>query len=531
MTFLRHPRALACLALAALLSTAAHARPADGHPAVPQALAHLKAEAERSGAASAHGWRFRDLIVDADDSTHVRFARDYRGLPVIGGDLVVHQDNLGALRAMSRTLRDMPALSTRPRVDAAAAIAAARVAFGAEPFVAPTAKLSVYARGGQPRLAWDVKMIGMADGRPSRARLIVDARTATLVDRWDDLQTVDAVGTSVSLHSGTVSIHADHQADGTFALRDTTRGSHEVYNLNGKNGFLDVLTKGTLMTDADNAWGDGLVSKTSQSDGVDAQYGQSVTWDFYKRLGRNGIADDGRGAFSRVHSGTGPFNIFYNAGWSDDCFCMTYSNGLNADNKPLVSLDVVGHEMTHGVTSNTAGLIYAGESGGLNEATSDIMGSMVEAFARNANDPADFLIGEQIFPDSPLRSMVQPSSDGVSADCWYAGVGNLDVHYSSGVANHFFYLLSEGSQTVGKPASPTCNAGDTRVASGNAVVQGVGRVAATRIWYRALTVYMTSDTDHAGARAATVSAATDLFGASSTQVQRVQAAWSAVNVN
>jgi zinc metalloprotease ZmpA len=128
--------------------------------------------------------------------------------------------------------------------------------------------------------------------------------------------------------------------------------------------------------------------------------------------------------------------------------------------------------------------------------------------------------------------MIQPSSDGDSADCWYPGVGNLDVHYSSGVGNHLFYLLAEGSQPAGGPASPTCQAGDTKVATGNAVIKGVGRKKAERIWYRALSVYMTSDTTYAQAREATLAAAADLYGGVGSKVwNKVNAAWAAVNVN
>ena len=119
---------------------------------------------------------------------------------------------------------------------------------------------------------------------------------------------------------------------------------------------------------------------------------------------------------------------------------MTYGDGDGVTFNPFDSLDVAGHEMTHGVTSRTANLTYSGESGGLNEATSDIFGTMVEFYANNQNDTPDYLIGEELYKNgtSWLRSMIKPSADGRSADCWYSGMGSLDVHYSSGVANHFF---------------------------------------------------------------------------------------------
>ena len=110
-------------------------------------------------------------------------------------------------------------------------------------------------------------------------------------------------------------------------------------------------------------------------------------------------------------------------------------------------------------------------------------------------------------------------------------MGSLDVHYSSGVGNHAFYLIANGSQPAGGPASPTCQAGDTKVATGSALVKGVGRKKAEKIWYRALTVYMTSDTNYPGARDATLAAAADLYGGVGSKVwNKVNAAWAAVNV-
>ena len=127
---------------------------------------------------------------------------------------------------------------------------------------------------------------------------------------------------------------------------------------------------------------------------------------------------------------------------------MTYGDGDGVNFGPLVSLDVAGHEMSHGVTENTANLTYSGESGGLNEATSDIFGTMVEFYANNANDPGDYLIGEEfdLKQHVGFRRMDNPSVGRQLARLLDAAVGQtLDVHYSSGVGNHFFYLLAEGS--------------------------------------------------------------------------------------
>jgi Zn-dependent metalloprotease len=186
--------------------------------------------------------------------------------------------------------------------------------------------------------------------------------------------------------------------------------------------------------------------------------------------------------------------------------------------------------MTHGVTSRTAGLVYAGESGGLNESTSDVMGTMVEWYANNSNDVPDYIIGEEIFRDynpevNYVRRMDHPSLDGGSADCWYNGVGGLDVHESSGVGNHAFYLLSEGSgpKTINgiDYDSPTCN---------GSTITGIGHDKAAAIWYKALTEQWTSNTNYHDARVGMLHAAKALYGKTSVEYKTVNKVWAAVDV-
>jgi zinc metalloprotease ZmpA len=466
-----------------------------------------------------HSYVSTDAIVDDDGTQHVRFARQYRGLKVIGGDLVVHSDRNGAFRDASHTMErqlNLPSTKTGASLSAGRAIKAALDAQpGSTQGISP--ELVVYARGDLPTLAWDVRVFGeKADGTPTELHVLVDAQRGNVLESWDDVHTAAAAGTGRSLYSGSVGLTTD-LVGSTYNLRDPSRGNNYTINMANRT------SGGTIFTDTDNVWGTGATSST-QSAAVDAQYGTAVTWDYYKNVhGRTGIANNGTGAYNRVHYST----RYNNAFWSDSCFCMTYGDGDGTTFTPLVSLDVAGHEMTHGVTSRTAGLVYSGESGGLNEGTSDIFGTMVEYYANNANDPGDYLIGEEIYrAGGSLRNMVNPSTDGRSADCWYSGVGSLDVHYSSGVANHFFYLLAQGT-SAGSP-SKTCVAGNTRVASGNGTVAGIGRAKAEKIWYRALTVYFTSSTTYAAARAATIRAAGDLYGVGGVEATAVANAWTAV---
>jgi Zn-dependent metalloprotease len=519
----RKPLSLALsLALAALAAHSANAGPAPA-AAEARALADARSFASATLHGANHSYEARDLVVDDNGTEHVRLDRRYKGLRVVGGDLVIHSHGSGTFLGATHTLQRTIDMAVKPGVSAAKAQAAALTAHaGSAQGVAP--ELVVYARASTPVLAWETRVFGQrADATPSELHVIVDAKTGAVLESWDDVQDTAAAGTGKGFFSGTVALTTD-LVSGTYALRDPSRGS--TYTTNMKNR---TSGNGTVFTDADNVWGNFTTSDTATI-GVDAQYGTAVTWDYFKTIhGRNGIANNGVGAFNRVHYSRNYNNAF----WSDSCFCMTYGDGDGTTFNPFDSLDVAGHEMTHGVTSRTAKLVYSGESGGLNEATSDIFGTLVEFYAANANDTGDYQIGEKLYKSGTkaLRYMYSPNTDGSSADCWYAGLGALDVHYSSGVANHFFYLLAEGSQPAAGPASPTCVSGNTKKATGATVLSGIGRDKAGAIWYRSLTVYMTSSTNYAAARTATLTAATDLYGAGSAEVAAVASAWSAVLVN
>lgn len=472
-----------------------------------------------------------DTMLDRDGSSHVRMERTYRGLPVLGGDLVVHQSAASQLQGVSQTLEAPITVSATPKL-AATRAATRAVSTGkaattikrlrpadAEP------QLVVDALGAKPRLAWAIQTKGrQADGTPSRLTTYVDARNGAVLRRVEGIHTADGEGNS--LYSGTVPISVT-ASGGSFTLTDAAHGNARTTDMqNGTDGFLCTLlgfgcTNGVTYTSPDNVFGNGT-NANRESAAVDAHYGGAMTYDYYDQvLGRDGIFGDGTGAPSRVHYGSNYVNAFW------DGEKMTYGDGDGSSFGPLVSLDVAGHEMSHGVTENTAGLVYSGESGGLNEATSDIFGTMVEFYADNAEDPADYFIGEEfdLANGEGFRRMDNPSLDGSSQSCYASDTDSVDVHYSSGVGNHFYYLLAEGSgaKTIGgkQHSSPTCNGSS---------VSGIGRDAAQQIWFRALTTYFTSGTTYAQARTGTLSAAADLYGQGSAERAAVAAAWSAVNV-
>jgi len=480
-----------------------------------RAIEHVRLDPSRAFVDGNHDFQVRHVVKDLDGREHVHLDRMYKGLRVVGGDFIVHGRVDGTFDGVTQTLRRGFDVDTSEAMSKQVAIEIAQGEQTALPVeTAPKAELVVHARGERPVLAYEVVAYGMKeDQTPSELHVFVDAATGDVLESFEGIET--AAGTGKGYFTGNVALTTN--LNGTkYELKDPSRG----------NTFTtDMATKqsgnGTLMTDTDNAWGDGLAT-TVQTIGVDAQFGTAVTWDYYLNVhGRNGIANNGVGASNHVNYG----RKYNNAFWSDSCFCMTYGNGDGATFNPFDSLDVAGHEMSHGVTSKTANLTYSGESGGLNEATSDIFGTMVEYYANNAVDTPDYKIGEMLYKSNAtgskaLRFMYNPDADGVSKGCYVSTLGSLDVHYSSGVANHFFYLLAEGSSST---LTNTCSTGLS--------VTGIGRSAAEKIWYRALTVYMTASTNYAGARVATLNAANDLFGAGSSQSTAVATAWSAVKVN
>ncbi|MEV7415314.1 M4 family metallopeptidase [Streptomyces sp. NPDC089919] len=530
--------------LTGTLLAAAAASASAGSAPVSQDRTSAAATARTLGLGAQEQLVVKDVVRDADGTVHTRYERTYAGLPVLGGDLIVHRAADGTVEDVTKAVRAAITVAslTPKQTPAAAASAAVRTARAAKTTGAAAGQAPrkvVWAATGTPVLAYETLVTGVQqDGvTPSRLRVVTDAATgaklyeAQLIDSITDGRTgrgtasaakpaaqAAATGSGVSQYSGTVTLNTT-KSGSTYSLVDSVRGGSSTVDLKHKTSG-----KGTVFTDADNKWGTGSPAD-NQTAAVDAAYGAAQTWDFYKNvLKRNGIKNDGRAPVSRVHYG----KAYVNAFWDDSSFTITYGDG-DGNKKPLTQLDVAGHEFSHGVTSATAGLEYSGESGGLNEATSDIFGTAVEWNANNAKDTGDYLLGEKIdiFGNgTPLRYQDKPSRDGRgSADYWSAGVGNLDVHYSSGVANHFFYLLSEGSGAKDINGvhydSPTVD---------GSTVAGIGRDKAVQIWYKALTSYFTSTTDYKGARVGTLKAAADLYGANSAEAKAVAAAWTAVNV-
>ncbi|HEY3270393.1 MAG TPA: M4 family metallopeptidase [Geothrix sp.] len=523
------------------------------------AKAHLAARTFQMGLDQHLGLTFKNLVADASGEDHVRLDQTYKGVPVLEGEAIVHFRN-GRVRAVTDDLVRGLALNVEPSLGRGEALGAAHAALAPRGSYAyePTATLVVASlesdgpgRANRHVLAYHIHTeLENGAQETKHTDFLVDAHTGQVLESWDTLHTTGASGTGASQWYGTVALSTNSTATG-YELRDTTRGSGGTFGNNVTTNLLNGTSGvSTIFTDADNAWGDGLqyggtpgMSANAQTAGVDGHRGMQATWDFYQSVfGRNGIDNAGKATYSRMHYSSQYDNAF----WSDSCFCMTYGDGQVGGSVGEADLDTAGHEMSHGVCAATANLVYRKESGGLNEANSDIFGTLVEFYTLNGGTgsvipstpgpgvgpnhvTANYKMFENswghAYPNEALRWMYKPSRDGRSPDFYSSTLGRLDVHYSSGVANHFFFLLAHGSQVDGlcdNIASPMTN--------GVTSITGIGNHAAGRIWYRALTTYMTKSTNYAGARVATLNAAADLFGAGSAEYATVNTAWLTVNV-
>ena len=491
-------------------------------------VAHLDKAAASLGAARAEFVRtaaFRDEL----GIEHSRFQQTYRGVKVFGGEAIVHRSPTGQ-ELITDDFRQGLSVATAARLNDAEAIArAVSLHGGFDKLTAqPESELVVLRHEGQDYLTYKVQL-RQEDGsqETSMPVFFIDAGTGEKVWGYDNLQTASATGTGYPLYASSVSITTLPYSS-TYYLENTVR---KLGTFDMRNGTSSAYR----FSDTDNVWGNNSTSST-QSAGVDAHYGAETVWNyFYNTHGRNGIDGvGGPGGYtsadgtvkllsSRVHYGSSYNNAFWNGTY------MTYGDGDGTTFKPLVTLDICGHEMQHGITERTAGLVYSNESGALNESWSDVFGAMVERY-KKGESVNTWKIGEDAYTPATagdaLRYMDNPHAKAGGTyttdddpDHYaerYTGTGdNGGVHINSGIANKAFYLLAKGG---------------THHRSG-ITVTGIGADYAAKIWYKALTTYMTSSTNFAGARAATLNAAAALYGSGSTNYNATAQAWSAVGVN
>ena len=491
----------------------------------------------------------RDVIVDPDGTEHVRFDRFYAGLPVIGGDVVVHSSK-GQLKQASVTqlapinlagtigkVGNRSVIRNAPDIGNARVKRIATARFNSDVRRVDDAELVVFARDVTPTLAYAVRVYGKSNDVHGDAVLYyVDARTGAVLDAQDLIKTAAATGTGRSLYYGNLTLTTDQTGTNAYRMLDPGRGGGSVYDGRGlSSDEVEQATDLPIFTSSTNVWGNNTTTDR-QTVAADIDYGLALTWDYYKTThNRNGIFNDGRGVKSYAHVvfNTGSGTTGANAAWLSSRV-MAYGDGEPGTRlpKPVVSVDVAGHEMSHGVTEATANLNYSGDAGGLNESTSDIFGTLVKFYANNPNDPGNYVIGARVVSGG-LRKMYKQDLDGRSFSCYPSGGFSWsnprhDPHFTSGVGNRLFYLLAEG------PTVPSTDTGLTKaklVCNGDTTFTGLGREKAGKIWYRTLTVYLNANSSYPNARRASIQAANDLYGANSAESATVARAWSAVGVN
>lgn len=541
--------------LSAILACAAS--PAQAAPARAEALAEgaaqqLRAARAELGLDGSSDFQVKDALDDDLGLAHVRLQQTYRGLPVWGGQAIVHLDASGAPRPMTDVLVRGIQVATTPNLGPSEALAVVqdrlqpRGAYS-DP---PETELVIWPErpGEAPapalhHLAWHVHA-GLDNGPEETRRedALVDAHTGAVLHTWSTLLTArgrrprrnpastgpstPTEGLGHSQYSGPVALTVQ-RTDKGFELTDPTRGGFTTVNYGGA-----TRGPGAPYTRNTPEWGDGsnydpglgAASPNGETAAVDAHYGLQTTWDFCRYvLERNGIDGKGTGPLSRVHYG----KAYANAFWDDQCFCMTF--GDDPVMGPLTSLDVVGHEVSHGLCSSTADLIYSGESGGLNESNSDILGALITFYARGAQGKGRVVpdrggawtIGGE-FAGKPFRFLHKPSLDGESPDAWSPNLKYMDVHQASGPMNRAFYFLAQG-------ASPR-RADETYTPYLPEGMRGIGNDRALRIWWRTLSTRLTPTSGYREAREGALLSAEELYGRGSSEAEAVDLAFRGINV-
>ncbi|MCL1920686.1 MAG: M4 family metallopeptidase [Kiritimatiellaeota bacterium] len=468
---------------------------------------------------------------------HVRLTQRYQGLRVIGGEIIVHFNGEDAAYEVNGQYAPGLEMDVRPGMDADAAAKVAQddlAAMGYEAAGAAKApELVIYARdGAEPRLAYEMTLKGLLQGQrglPAPWRYCVDAQTGGILMKYNDAKNIAAPtedGEPVTIRGSILEGEGGHEVQ-VGGWREN--GYYYLHNPDNCWTVWDTFNSwypifGDYAYRLTDDWG------TSDRAEMSVAYNMDIVQRYFREVhGRNSVDGNGMMVNAYVHYG----EDYVNAGWSssEEIFIVGDGDGETAD--CLGVLDVMGHELTHAVTSFTADLEYQDEPGALNESFSDIFGANIEFYAQPDNRDAypnaspataDWLMGEDCWISSrALRDMRNPRNTEVvgagneqpsryEGEYWHTDISdNGGVHINSGVQNFFYYLLCDGG------------AGDNDGLPYD--VQGIGVTRAEQVAYRVLTVYCTPYTDYAAVREAWFSAVRDLYPDCLASVRH---AWDAV---
>ncbi|MCA9492903.1 MAG: M4 family metallopeptidase, partial [Myxococcales bacterium] len=374
---------------------------------------------------------------------HVRIAQELDGLPVFHAQSVVHVDAEGLVTDMTDGWEHGVEVDTTPSVLEADAVALAVEATGGWDFVDrdPDVLLGVLRHATGDHLAWRIR-VPRFDGadKPSQLVSFVDAHDGTVIWTYDDLKT--ATCSATTSYNGAVTFPCD-SSGGRYQLTSTARGAGTFSAANvwsADSWYLNDVTSSSTRFSSD-------------ATSVDAHFGLVSTLDTYAGLfGRDGMDGHGGPVYQDglttavTHYGSSYANAFW------DGQRMVFGDGDGWSMGALTALDVVGHEFTHGVTEHTAGLVYANQSGALNESMSDVFGAVVEFHQQGR--ASVWKVGEDAMTPhtagDALRYMDDPARDGQSADhmsrLYTGGWDNGGVHTNSGIGNLAFQLVADGGR-------------------------------------------------------------------------------------
>ena len=405
---------------------------------------------------------------------HVRFNQTVNGVPVFGGQLIVHLHN-GFITAVNGNYFPNLHVDTSPRLtqDEALAIVLRDVGDDAAEFRANRSGLVVYVENGQPYLAWKINVFSWRN--LGNWLYFVDAHTGQIVHKLNQLDTAKKV---------------------------------KVYTANNQ-WLTDAQLPGTFVCGYGSS-SDPNCTVTSDLDARGAFNNASKTYDYYyQTFGRDSYDGHGAEVVNTVHYGVNYENAFWNGTQ------MVYGDG----DKFARAFDVVAHELTHGVTQETADLIYEHQPGALNESFSDVMAVFAGCSASTGQADCDWLMGEDLYMGA-IRSLSNPPAYG-DPDHWsdYHWLplehDNGGVHTNSGIPNKAAYLLTAGGTHYG------------------ITVTGLGYTRTEQIYYRALSHYLTVYSDFYAARAALYASCQDLigsYGITQSHCNQVLNAWAAVGI-
>ena len=508
---------------------------------------------QRIGALSARGdLRIRTSGEDTmlAGRSHTRFEQLYRGVPVFGGEIVRQSDAAGTLTVFGNLYEGI-GIETRPTLSEAAARRTLEAVRQGGRLFPTDVDLFILPLPGESEaltfvLVWRGQILTGTDAR----LVFVDAHSGAVRLDYSDRNTQTAVGRGTGVLGDSKKVSVSGVA-GTFQAQDLLRPPVlQTLDMKGDPlriesilvaGYPNTIRTTDYAADADNDWTDGGV--------VDAHAYTGYTYDYYfKRFGRRGLNDANTPVRTFVNLvrredltrnlslyGNDILDYYVNAFYLHPGV-MVYGVGLPTNvtlggqrwNNFAGALDIVGHELTHGVTRFTSNLIYRNESGALNEAFSDMMGTAIEFYYQPAGPgsmQADYLLGEDIatpasFPLAGGRSLQNPLAYGDPDHYSIRYTGTLDnggVHSNSGIANHAFYLAIEG--------------GTHRLGARVTGVGAINREQIERVFYRAFTVFLVSSSNFAAARVTTIQAARELYPSNPAVEAAVTQAWTAVGVN